>query len=154
MPKQPPKKDQEKPIPKQNPPDQKPVQPAPKKKSPPKKKEDETLKYTMTYANGGFNNGVEIKPGKDGNIELSITIYGGGENKTLTISKLPSTIDKLIRGYEIGATTNQDTSELTDGLKDYFNRINQILSMRVIEILQQTDEQIKMAIKKTFNDVK
>lgn len=129
--------------------------PEPQKKKPePKVKKDETLKYTMTYANGGFNNGVEIKPGKDGKIELNIAIYGGGEQKSLGISGLSPEIEKLIRAYEIGATSNEEAPELVDGLKGYFTKINQVLSMKIIQILQKTDNEIAAAIKQTFKEVK
>lgn len=160
-----PNKPEEKPIQKQ-PPDEKtpPVQKPqadtkpisePKKEKPKvKQSKDESLKFTMTYANGGFNNGVELKPGKDGKVELSITIYGGGEKKSLGISGLSPEIEKLVRAYEVGATSQQDTPEIVTGLKDYFNRVNQVLSMKIMTILQEADNQIKESIKETFKQVK
>ncbi len=132
-------------------PEQKPV---PKKKPEPKVKKDETLKYELSYANGGFNNGVELKPGKDGKIELKISIYGGGEQKTMGISGYPSEIKKLIQAYEVGASSGQETEDITNALKGYFQRINQTLSMKIISILENADTQIKQAIKETFKEVK
>ena len=143
-------------------PKQAPVQPEAEPKTPmPKEKpnkvkqsKDETLKYTMTYANGGFNNGVELKPGRKGNIELSIAIYGGGEQKSMKISKVNPEIDKLINAYVIGAESEQETDEITKALKGYFQKVNQTLSMKIINILQDADSKIKDAIKQTFKEVK
>lgn len=140
----PPKKPMEKPVPEK--------QPLPPKELP-KPKKDEGLKYEMTYVNGGFNNGVEIKPGHDGKIELSISIYGGGEQKKLGISPLPPAVTKLTKAYEIGANQDIDSPEITDELKRYFDEINQTLSMKVIAILREADEKVKAAIQSTFKQV-
>lgn len=143
------------PVEKQPPEQQKPApKPEPQKKPEPKVQKDESLKFTMTYANGGFNNGIELKPGKDGKIELSIAIYGGGEPKSLGIQGFSPEIKKLISAYEVGATNQQDTGDITKALKEYFKRVNQVLSLKVIEILQGADNQIKDAIKQTFKEVK
>ena len=139
-----------------NKPDAKP-EPAPekpKKKPEPKVKKDESLKFEFTYANGGFNNGVDIKPGKNGRIELDISIYGGGEKKTMWISGYSPGIKKLVTAYEVGATSGQETEDINKALKDYFQRINQTLSMKIISILENADNQIKNAIKETFKEVK
>lgn len=139
-----PKKPMEKPVP------EKQTLPP---KEPPKPKKDEGLKYEMTYVNGGFNNGVELKPARGGKIELSIAIYGGGEKKVLGISPLPPSITKLTQAYEVGADRDADTPEITDELKRYFDELNQTLSMKVIDILRETDEKVKKAIKETFSSV-
>lgn len=131
----------------------KPTPPENKPKSAPKPEKDDSLKYEMTYVNGGFNNGVEIKPGRGGKIELSIAIYGGGEKKTLGISPLPPSITKLTQAYEIGADRDTDVPEITDELKRYFDELNQALSMKVIDILREADEKVKKAIKETFSSV-
>lgn len=143
----PPEKKQKLPVikPEQSPEKKKP-------KSPPKPKKDEDLKYEMIYVNGGFNNGVELKPASDGKVELSIAIYGGGEKKTLGISPLPPSIAKLMKAYEVGAASDANTPEITDELKRYFAEINQSLSMKVIDILKEADEKVKAAIKSTFRE--
>lgn len=130
----------------------KPVAPA-KPKSAPKPEKDDALKYEMTYVNGGFNNGVEIKPGRGGKVELSISIYGGGEKKSLGVSPLPPSIAKLIGAYEVGADQDIDSPEITDELKRYFDEINQTLSMKIIDILKETDIKTRKAIKETFSSV-
>jgi len=143
------------PVEKQPPEQQKPApKPEQPKQPEPKVQKDESLKFTMTYANGGFNNGIELKPGKEGKIELSIAIYGGGEPKSLGIHGFNPEIKKLINAYEVGATNQQDTADITKALKEYFKRVNQVLSLKVIEILQGADNQIKDAIKQTFKEVK
>ena len=58
----------------------------------PAQDKNHAFKFEMTYANGGFNNGVEVKPGKDGKIELNIMIYGGGEQKVMKIYPVPANI--------------------------------------------------------------
>jgi hypothetical protein len=145
---------QGKPPVEKQPPDQPVKQATPHKKPQPKVQKDETLKFQMSYANGGFNNGIEIKPAKDGKLELSITIYGGGENKKLGISGYSPQIQKLVQAYEVGASTEQNVEDITKNLKQYFERVNQVLSLKIIEILQGTDNQIKEAIKQTFKEVK
>ena len=120
------------------------------KKKTPAQKKDDSLKYEMTYVNGGFNNGVQIKPDKDGKANVEISIYGGGEKKTLTISPLPKEISKLIKAYEISANQESDTPEITGELQRYFFQINRKLSRDVITILQEADQKIANAIKKNF----
>lgn len=161
-----PPKENQPPIPKKKPqgkppvptkePEAKPV-PAPenpKKRPEPKVEKDDSLKYEFTYANGGFNNGVEVKPGKNGKLELDISIYGGGEKKTMGISGYSPQVQKLVQAYEVGATSGQETEDINKALKDYFKRVNQTLSMKIISILENTDNQIKNAIKETFKEVK
>lgn len=112
---------------------------------------DETLKYELTYANGGFNDGIELKPGKEGQVELKISLYGGGEAKIMKLKPLPPQLDKLIRAYEATATTgDQSSPEITDGLKTKLEEIKTNLSLEVIRILQEADKKIETAIKQVF----
>lgn len=156
-PKLPSQKSNSSPEPKQ---DQKPVPKekdsgsVPKKPSPPKPKKDESLKYSMTYANGGFNNGVELRPGKDGKIELSITIYGGGEKKYMGISGFSPEVKSIVQAYQVAAETGQNSEDVKQGLKEYFTKINATLSMKIIQILQEADSKIQDSIKQTFKEVK
>ena len=154
-----PEKDQPKGQPKETPkgeqpPKKEPPKPAKPEKKPVKQKKDDMLKYTMTYANGGFNNGVELKPGKDGKIELSIAIYGGGEKKSLGIGNISPKVQKLIKAYSIGAEAQEPMEDITEGLRKYFDQINKTLSFKIIDILQETDEKIKIAIHETFKELK
>lgn len=134
---------------------QKKKKPAPK---PPEKKlssqeKDDAFKYEMQYANGGFNNGVEVKPDKDGKAQLKIAIYGGGEQKVMKLSPMPDSIAKMIKAYELSATSNQDTPEITTELQKYFDKIRTLLSAKIIQIVTRMDEEIKIAITETFKDV-
>lgn len=114
-------------------------------------KKDETLKYELTYANGGFNDGVELKPSKDGKVELKVSLYGGGESKVMKIGPMRPNVDKLLRAYETTASAN-DTSapEITEELKRYFEEVKTKLSLEIIKILQEADEKIKGSIKNAF----
>lgn len=142
----------------------KPVQGAtpkqPEKKQPPAQKKtpaqekDDAFKYEMQYANGGFNNGVEVKPDKDGKLQLKISIYGGGDQKVMQISPLPESITKLIKAYEITATQNDNsTPEITKELQRYFDEIRNLLSSKIMEIITQADGDIKSAITSTFSEI-
>lgn len=120
------------------------------KKKTPAQKKDEGLKYEMKYVNGGFNNGVQIKPDKDGKANVEISIYGGGTKKTLSIGPLPPQISKLIKAYEISATSGQNTPEITGELQKYFENLNTTLSQKIIEIMMDMDSKVESAIRETF----
>lgn len=114
-------------------------------------KKDETLKYELTYANGGFNDGVVIKPSTDGKAELKISLYGGGESKIMKVGPMQPNIDKLLRAYETTATNNdQSAPEITEELKRYFDEVKTKLSLEIIKILQEADEKIKGSIRNAF----
>lgn len=122
----------------------------PEGKKTPAQKKDEGLKYEMKYVNGGFNNGVQIKPDKDGKANIEISIYGGGTKKTLSVGPLPPQIAKLIKAYEVSATQGQETPEITGELQKYFEQLNTILSQKIIQILTEADAKVERAIRETF----
>lgn len=129
-----------------------PNDPAPAKpeKKAPAQEKDDALKYEMQYVNGGFNNGVQIKPDKNGKALIEISIYGGGEKKRMLVGPLPAEIGKLVKAYEISATQNGDSPEITGELQRYFQEINQKLSAKVIQILSEADNKVAQAIKEVF----
>lgn len=127
-----------------------PVAKKPVEKKTPAQKKDEGLKYEMKYVNGGFNNGVQIKPDKDGKAMVEISIYGGGTKKTLSIGPLPAQIGKLIKAYEVSATQGQETPEITGELQKYFENLNTTLSQKIIEIMMDMDSKVEQAIRETF----
>jgi hypothetical protein len=137
------------PSPEQKPVPQKPVQ---KKKTPAEHKDDR-FKYEMTYANGGFNNGAEVKPDKDGKANVEISIYGGGQKKSLKVGPLPPNIEKLVRAYELSANQNEDSPEITEELQRYFAQVKTLLNAKILEILKQADLQIANAVKETFSQI-
>lgn len=139
-------------LPQKQSPEKPPVQKEPKKKTPAQKKDDH-LKYEMKYLNGGFNNGVEIKPDRDGKAQVKISIYGGGEQKTLSISPLPTSIAKLVQAYELSANQDENTPEITGELQKYFEEVNTKLSQKIIAIFQRADEEVASAIKSSFKEV-
>jgi len=122
----------------------------PAEKKTPAQKKDEGLKYEMKYVNGGFNNGVQIKPDKDGKALVEISIYGGGQKKTLSIGPLPAQISKLIKAYEVSAQQGQNTPEITGELQKYFESLNTTLSQKIIEIMMEMDSKVEAAIRETF----
>lgn len=122
----------------------------PEGKKTPAQKKDEGLKYEMKYVNGGFNNGVEIKPDKDGKANIEISIYGGGTKKTLSVGPLPVEIAKLIKAYEVSANQGQETPEITGELQKYFENLNTTLSQKIIEIMMDMDSKVEAAIRETF----
>ena len=131
-----------------------PPKPQPPAKKPPAQEKDDAFKYEMHYANGGFNNGVEIKPDREGKAQLKVSIYGGGEQKIMKIGPLPESITKLMKAYEIGAESNDtSTPEITGELQKYFDEIRTSLSSKMIAIVTEADNQIKKAINETFKDV-
>lgn len=134
------------------PPEQKAPSKEPTKPKPPAQQKDDALKYEMKFANGGFNNGVEIKPARDGKVELKVSIYGGGEQNVMRISPVPESIAKMIKAYEIGAEkTGEPDSGITEELQSYFDDIRTNLSVEIIQILTDVDSKIESAIKKAFS---
>tara|TARA_R110000868_G_scaffold217359_1_gene467430 strand:+ start:1699 stop:2223 length:525 start_codon:yes stop_codon:yes gene_type:complete len=129
-----------------------PEKAAPKKKTPAETKDDR-FKYEMTYANGGYNNGAEVKPDKNGKANIEISIYGGGQKKSLSVGPLPPNIEKLVKAYELSANQNEDSPEITQELQKYFAQAKTLLNAKVLEIFKQADLQIANAIKETFNQV-
>lgn len=118
----------------------------------PAQEKSDAFKYDMQYANGGFNNGVEIKPARDGKIELKVSIYGGGEQKVMKISPVPDNVAKMIKAYELGADKSGEPDEsVTGGLQDYFDGIRSQLSAEIIGIMTEADKKIELAIKKVFS---
>lgn len=165
MPEQPQKpQDQKKQVtPQKQPAPEKGKTPAPEQsptpqKTPPKKKtpaevKDDRFKYEMTYANGGFNNGAEVKPDKDGKANVEISIYGGGQKKSLSVGPLPPNIEKLVKAYELSADKNEDSPEITQELQKYFAQAKTLLNAKIIDILKKTDLQIANAVKETFTQI-
>lgn len=137
----------------QPPTDNAPVAPKPAAKKTPAATKDDRFKYEMTYANGGFNNGVQVKPDKDGKANVEISIYGGGQKKTLTVGPLPPEIAKLVSAYELSANQDQNTPEITTELQKYFAQVQTLLNAKVLEILKQADLQIANAVKETFSQI-
>ena len=137
--------------PDKSPPQAKPSPPA--KKTPAQEKED-AFKYEMQYANGGFNNGVEVKPDRDGKLQLKISIYGGGEQKVMKIHPVPKSIEKLISAYEQTADQNDNSApEITEELQKYCDSVRKALSAQLIEIVTDADNKIKEAIQRTFSKI-
>ena len=158
---QPPEKSQPKPgagqnteLPEKTPPPNQEPEPAKKEKKTPAQEKDDSLKYEMQYVNGGFNNGVQVKPDKNGRANVEISIYGGGEKKSLSCGPLPYDITKLIKAYEISAEQNSDSPEITGELQKYFREVSEKLSRQIISILQETDIKVYQAIKSTFKELK
>lgn len=139
------------------------VAPTPDKTAMPKKQEptkktpaaakDDRFKYEMTYANGGYNNGAEVKPDKDGKANVEITIYGGGQKKSLKVGPLPPNIEKLVRAYELSATQNEDSPEITEELQKYFAQVKTLLNAKILQIIKQADLEIANAVKETFGQI-
>ena len=124
-------------------------------KSPEEEAREDAMKYEMVYINGGFNgDGIILKPEQEARASLEISIYGGGQKKSLTISSLPKNIQKLIKAYEVGASeSDSETPEITGELQKYFEEVKQSLSAKIISIFKEADVKTKAAIKAAFNDV-
>lgn len=137
----------------QPPTDNAPVAPKQPATKTPAATKDDRFKYEMTYANGGFNNGVQIKPDKNGKANVEISIYGGGQKKTLSVGPLPPNIAKLVSAYELGANQNEDSPEITAELQKYFAQVQTLLNSKILEIIKQADLQIANAVKETFSQI-
>ena len=141
---------EQKPVPEKNP---SPVKQQPEKKKTPAQQKDEMLKYEMKYVNGGFNNGVEIKPDRDGKVNIKISIFGGGKQKSLTVGPVQQNIAKLIKAYELEANNGKGSPEITRELQNYFKQLNESLSSKIINLLIDLDTKAQSAIKETLKEI-
>jgi hypothetical protein len=114
------------------------------------KPENELFKFEMQYVNGGFNNGINVKPDKNGKLNIEISIYGGGRRKTLSVGPASQNVKKLLNAYEIAATGGQSDEHITVELQRYCKEIEEKLSMKIIDILSEMDEKVKAVIKETM----
>jgi len=149
----PPKQASPEKAPQTSPTDQTPDAPKQPKKKTPAATKDDRFKYEMTYVNGGFNNGVQVKPDKDGKANIEISIYGGGQKKTLSVGPLPKQIEKLVTAYELSANQDQNTPEITTELQKYFMQVQTLLNAKIIEIFKKADLEVANAIKETITQV-
>jgi hypothetical protein len=110
------------------------------------------LKYDCVYVNGGFNDGVKIEPTDGGKINLSISIYGGGDPKSMNIPA-KGKFGELIKSYGTAVTNNdQMGTELEPEIDKNIQLLQESLSLRVIEALKQFDQQIKQIIIETLKE--
>jgi len=107
---------------------------------------DENLKYEAKYFSGGFADGVKIEPTNDGKLSVKISIYGGGDAKRVKIKAAPS-MQKILKAYEVGFK-NKDPmgTKLEPELDGYLHTLEEKMSYKIIEALQEFDEKVKQII--------
>lgn len=131
-------------------------QKAPKRQQEPEKTaapKDETLKYECKYVNGGFNNGVKLEPTSGGKLLLSISIYGGGESKSIKIP-VRGELQKIISGYE-SAFKSKDSlgTELEPEIDDKLQILKEEISNKIISAMKKFDLEVKQIIINTIKEI-
>lgn len=114
------------------------------------KKKSNAVKYDMQNINGGFSNGVEIKPGSHaGVMDISVNIYGGNQ-KTAHPHQVPQSIQQLQEAYIAARKTGDPVaSDIKIELEAYYTNLRKAISLEVIRLMQQFDTQAKESIAAT-----
>lgn len=109
--------------------------------------EAKKIRYDMTNINGGFSDGVEIKPGNSASVmNISVNIYGGSP-KTSKPYAVPKSIADMQQAY-IAAQQSGDpvSSDIRSELETYYNNLRTAISLEVVNIMKNFDAQARDAI--------
>lgn len=114
-------------------------------------------KSTYKFRNlvGGFSDGVSVAiTDNPGVVRVSVNIYGGGEDTSALRYRVPDKIKNYQVTYIKTATSQQQiTNDSASRLVAYKQDIKTAVSARLLPILQQFDEQCKVAVGKAIAEV-
>jgi hypothetical protein len=109
--------------------------------------EKRKIKYDMKHINGGFSDGVEIKPGQHaGLMNISVDIYGGS-NGLSHPHQVPQSIRELQEAYIAAAKTgNPSATDFKPELEAYYTNLKRAISFEIVRLIQQFDQGASTAI--------
>lgn len=103
--------------------------------------------YSMKTVNGGFSDGVDIKPGANaGVMNIGIDIYGGSEGITHP-HRVPPKIQQYQQAYLQARQTGDPMSEdFKVELERYYADLRNTISARFIQLLEQLDQNVSQVV--------
>lgn len=104
------------------------------------KEEDQKIRYDMTNINGGFSDGVEIKPGSDSTtMNVSVNIFGGGQSNSLPFT-VPTQISDMQQAYVAAQQTGDPVSgDIAGELEAYYNNLRTAISLEMVALMKKFD---------------
>lgn len=108
------------------------------------------IKYGLKSVSGGFNDGVDIVPGKNisaGKILINVTLYGGG-SKDWHAFPAPSQVQEYINAWQEAQTTGDPISnDIEVNIEAYYSLIKKEIGINLIKALQEFDQKASQIIK-------
>lgn len=116
--------------------------------------ESKKIRYDMVNINGGFSDGVEIKPGGDPTtMNISVNIFGGNQSNALRYN-VPKQISDMQQAYIAARTTGDPvSSEIEVELESYYNNLRQAISLEVVNLMKSFDEQANTVISRAVANI-
>lgn len=112
------------------------------------------VRYDMVNVNGGFSDGVEIKPGDNPSVmNVSVNIYGGSLQRSHPYN-VPKSIADLQQAY-IAAQQSGDpvSTQIKDQLEAYYNNLRRAISLEIVALLKSFDEQANAGITRAVTNL-
>ena len=105
------------------------------------------IKYDMKNINGGFSDGVEIKPGEHaGVMDISVNIYGGSQGLAHA-HQVPPSIQEIQKAFIAAQQTGDPIgAELRADLEAYYANLRRAISLEIVRLIQQFDAQANESI--------
>lgn len=116
--------------------------------------ESKKIRYDMTNVNGGFSDGVEIKPGENsGVMNVSVNIYGGSPKTTHPYNVPPSIAQKQEAYIAARQTDDPSSAAFERELETYYTMLRQAISLEMVAIMKNFDEQAGLVISRAVANV-
>ena len=115
--------------------------------------EKKKIKYDMKNVNGGFSDGVEIRPGQHaGVMNISIDIYGGSTSTALAYP-VPDRIKQLQTGFLAARRTGDPVDQALYGeLEAYYENLRRAIALEVYQLMRQFDAQVGQVVSNAVNN--
>lgn len=107
------------------------------------------IKYDMVNVNGGFSDGVDIRPGTNaGLLAISVDIYGGGTKNSMMYN-VPQKIAEYQAAYvEARRTGDSVAPDLNRELQSYYKNLKKAISIEAVRLISQFDQEMKVVVDK------
>lgn len=105
------------------------------------------IRYDMHYVNGGYSDGVDIKPSSNvSNMDVTINIYGGNQGSK-NMYAVPASIrelqEALLAARRIGDPV---ASDIRIELDDYYENLRRAISLEVVRLMKDFDANMKQRL--------
>jgi len=111
------------------------------------KEEEQKIRYDMVNINGGFSDGVEIKPGSDSTVmNVSVNIFGGSQSNFLPFT-VPKQVSDMQQAYIAAQQTGDPVSaDIASELESYYNNLRTAISLEMIALMKRFDAEANAVI--------